>query len=82
MHGNVWEWCQDWYANYGAQQEVTNPVGPDSGSYRVGRGGSWINQASICRSAVRLGFVPSYRLYDLGLRLLLSPSEGPPEARY
>jgi formylglycine-generating enzyme required for sulfatase activity len=81
MHGNVWEWCQDWYADYESQQEVTNPIGPDAGSYRVARGGSWDYQASRCRAATRGRGVPSYRDSFLGFRLLLSPLEGSPEAR-
>jgi formylglycine-generating enzyme required for sulfatase activity len=82
MHGNVFEWCQDWRDDCGPQQEVINPIGPESGSDRVNRGGCWFSQASCCRSAIRYGDDPSARDNDLGFRLLLSPSEGPPEARY
>jgi hypothetical protein len=81
MHGNVWEWCQDWYADYEAEQDVTNPIGPDTGSLRVYRGGCWSNWASYCRAAYPGRNDPSFRGGALGFRLLLSPSEGPPEAR-
>ena len=68
MHGNVWEWVQDWYGDY-PSGSVTDPTGPSSGSYRVGRGGSWFHFARVCRSANRSGLPPGYRLYHLGFRL-------------
>lgn len=52
MHGNVLEWCSDWYGTYPAGS-VTDPMGVASGSYRVLRGGSWANSAGMCRSAYR-----------------------------
>jgi formylglycine-generating enzyme required for sulfatase activity len=69
MHGNVWEWTQDWYGGY-SSSAVTDPVGPSSGSYRVHRGGSWIYDSQYCRSAFRYLNSPVYRIYELGLRLL------------
>jgi sulfatase modifying factor 1 len=72
MHGNVWEWCGDWYGDKLAGE--SNPVGASSGSVRVFRGGSWSLTPADCRSALRNGSVPSARSNYLGFRLVLSPS--------
>jgi formylglycine-generating enzyme required for sulfatase activity len=66
MHGNVWEWCADWYGPY-PRGTATNPAGP-AGSFRVFRGGCWSDPASLCRAANR-GDKPVDRRGDLGFRL-------------
>jgi formylglycine-generating enzyme required for sulfatase activity len=52
MHGNVFEWCQDWHGDY-PSGSVTDPTGAAVGSYRVYRGGSWDYYSGVCRSAIR-----------------------------
>ena len=73
MHGNVWEWCQDPHDAY-PSRAVTDPTGPASGSYRVIRGGGWLSTAEFCRSAYRVGALPSNRNLNYGFRVCLSPS--------
>jgi len=71
MSGNVWEWCWDWKGSYSSSGQ-TNPIGPTSGSFRVLRGGCWLNYAGGCRSADRYFNAPTYRYYYLGFRLCKS----------
>jgi formylglycine-generating enzyme required for sulfatase activity len=73
MHGNVLEWCSDWYGDY-PSGSLTNPSGPATGSDRVYRGGSWSSVAVSCRSANSSGHVPSDRVSFLGFRVALSSS--------
>ena len=71
MHGNVWEWTNDWYAkDYYANSPKQNPSGPASGSEKVLRGGSWVDNAASCKAAKRRSYNPRKNYSDIGFRLV------------
>jgi formylglycine-generating enzyme required for sulfatase activity len=71
MHGNVWEWVQDWYGfEYYEERTSTDPAGPESGSYKVYRGGGWLSNAGDCRASARGFNFPGDRYYYVGFRLV------------
>jgi formylglycine-generating enzyme required for sulfatase activity len=74
MHGNVWEWCEDWLGSYPSGAAI-DPHGPAQGQVRAFRGGSWDFGAAYCRSASRLAISPSFRTSFYGLRVAFSATE-------
>lgn len=70
MHGNVGEWCSDHYGHY-PSAPLVKPVEPESGDYRIVRGGSWLSYMRSCRSARRISCKPDDSMYDIGFRVAL-----------
>jgi formylglycine-generating enzyme required for sulfatase activity len=68
MHGNVWQWCQDWYGEY-PHKDAVDPQGPAKGTDRVMRGGSWGIYPDHCRSACRYKLAPTWGDDAIGLRV-------------
>jgi formylglycine-generating enzyme required for sulfatase activity len=69
MHGNVWEWCQDWFGEY-SKGSAVDPSGPASGNVKVRRGGSWLSEGHRLRCANRAYAHPASRFRNTGLRLV------------
>ncbi|MCY3018051.1 MAG: formylglycine-generating enzyme family protein [Planctomycetota bacterium] len=72
MHGNVWEWCQNWFDAY-KPGAVVDPQGPPEGQLRVLRGGSWYVDHRHCLSALRFRRLPDFRDNLIGSRVALAP---------
>lgn len=73
MAGNVWEWCLDQYSRGLLGRPQVDPIGPDRGTARVCRGGSWENDPPLLRTAVRVGNTEDFRSFSVGFRVVLAP---------
>ncbi len=78
MHGNVAEWCRDFYQRDLGSAPAVDPAAPAEGGARIVRGGSWDNFARACRGAARASFNPAYPLDRVGLRVIIEPESPNP----
>ena len=72
MHGNIWEWCSDWYADYPHLEQDIDPEGPESGSLRSIRGGCWYLFPDYCRASSRYRYHDQFRSAHVGFRIVRS----------
>ena len=80
MHGKAWEWVADWYGDY-PRAAQTDPAGPTSGDSRVLRGGAFINEPWLLRSAYRYWVLPEFQGWNVGFRCARAPAANMPPAR-